>query len=361
MADDKQGLAADAKGRLARLRRRFPFVDHVMRMNAHYTKVQGNVLAGAVTYFGFLSFFPILALAFSVVGYVSVWFPNARDSLITAIEQLFPGIVSSTGEPGTISLTDIENAKVAAGIIGFLGLLYAGLGWLSGLRTALQDSFEVPRSRQANFVIGKLTDFVTLTVIGVVMIVSVGITGAVKGLAGKLLSAVGLDDTLIGPPLVWLIGIALGLAASTLLFWVMYRLLANPDLPAKPLWQGALFGAVLFELLKLVVVNIIGGVGGSAFAPLAIAVTLIVWINYCSRLVMYGASWGMTSVLSQVALARRTTASEAAVVVADLAPANARIPISESQAGASGRFDAGSAIVGAAAGAVAAIVLSRRD
>ena len=34
----------------------------------HYGDVKGSLQAGAVTYFAFLSFFPILALAFFVVG-----------------------------------------------------------------------------------------------------------------------------------------------------------------------------------------------------------------------------------------------------------------------------------------------------
>ncbi len=361
MADDQQSRTEEAKERFARLRRRYPFIDHVLRMNAHYGMVEGNRLAGAVTYFGFLSFFPILALSFAVVGYVSVAYPDARDSLRTAIEQVFPGIVSSSGAAGTISLKDIESAKAAAGIIGFIGVLYSGLGWLSGLRDALEDTFLIPRSRQPNFIVGKATDLMTLAAIGAVMIVSVGISGVVKGLADKILSWLGLADLAIGKPLIWAIGILLGLAASTVLFWVMYKLLAQPGLPSRPLWQGALFGAIAFELLKLLVVNVIGGVGGSAFAPLAIAITLVVWINYCSRLVLYGASWGMTSRLSETSLARRSTASEATVAAADLAPANARIPVSESSGDPAGRFDPGSAIVGAAAGAVAAIVLARRD
>jgi membrane protein len=348
-----------AKERLARLRRRFPFVDHVLKTQEHYTKVEGNQLAGAVTYFGFLSFFPILALAFSVVGYISVWFPDARDSLVTAIEELFPGIVSKNGGSGTISLKEIESAKAAAGIIGLLVLLYSGLGWLSGLRVALEDAFEVPRSRKANFVIGKASDIATLALIGAIMILSVGISGTVTGLAGDILSTIGLDGVWIGQPLLWVLSALLGLAISTLLFWVMFKVLAKPELPSRPLWQGALFGGIAFELLKWLVVNVIGSVGGSAFAPLAISITLVVWINYCSRLVMYGASWSMTSRLSGAALARRSVASEAAVVEAELAPANARMP--ESEPALTRRFDLGSALVGAAAGAVAAFVLNRPD
>ena len=53
---------------LARLRERRPIVDHVVRILEHYGAVGASQQAGAVTYFAFLSFFPILALAFFVVG-----------------------------------------------------------------------------------------------------------------------------------------------------------------------------------------------------------------------------------------------------------------------------------------------------
>jgi dipeptidyl aminopeptidase/acylaminoacyl peptidase len=59
------------KQKIDETRARVPAFDHLIRMNQHYGAVKGNALAGAVTYFGFLSFFPILALAFAVVGVVS--------------------------------------------------------------------------------------------------------------------------------------------------------------------------------------------------------------------------------------------------------------------------------------------------
>jgi membrane protein len=363
MAEQSSGFADRVKARVQALRERYPFIDHVVRMNTHYGNVQGSVLAGAVTYFGFLSFFPILAIGFAVVGYVSIAYPGAKDSMVTAIQQVLPGIVSAHGGSGTISISDIEGAKAAAGIVGFLGLLYSGLGWLSGLRTALQDAFRVPKYRQGNFIVGKLTDLLVLAILGFVMIVSVGLAGAVKGWAGTILGWVGLDGSPIGKPLIWAVGIVLGLAASTLLFFVMYKLLGKPTLSVKPLLQGAFLGAFGFELLKLVVVNVLGGVGGSPFAPLAIAITLIVWINYFSRLVLYGASWAMTSGLPGAAPASRVDLSEAAVAIADQADARARLPVlpglATAESAQRGRFDAGSAVFGAIAGAVAAVLWGR--
>ncbi|MGI8889103.1 MAG: YhjD/YihY/BrkB family envelope integrity protein, partial [Nocardioidaceae bacterium] len=174
-----------------------------------------------------------------------------------------------------------------------------------------------------------------------------------------------ISGSVVGGILLWALGLALGLAASTLLFYVMYKLLGRPRLSGKALLQGAFVGAAGFEALKWIVVNVLGGVGGSAFAPLAIAITLVVWINYFSRLVIYGASWAMTSPLARDAVNRPTDASEAAVVIADEADAKARVTpaaamaLRDADTGPIGRFDAGSAVVGAAAAFVAAAVLGR--
>lgn len=365
MVDEKPGLVDRLKTKVSNARERWPVLDHTIAMVQYYGEIQGSVLAGAVTYFGFLSFFPILALAFAVIGYVSVAYPDAREAMVTAIEQIFPGIVSPTEEPGKISLEQIESSRAAAGIIGFAGVLYSGLGWLSGLRSALQVAFEIPKDEQRSFLLGKAVDLVVLATLGAVLIVSVGISGVVQGIAGRLIGWIGLE-TWVGTPLVWTVGIVLGVTASTLLFFVMFKLLAGPDLPSKPLWQGAFLGAAGFEVLKLVVVYILGGVGGSAFAPLAIAITLVVWINYFSRLVMFGAAWAMTSQLASPTLQRRMDSSEASVAVADEADDKARQPpgmaarLARSGSRPADRFDPGSAMLGAAAAALAALIFWRK-
>ncbi len=74
------------------LRKRRPAVDHVVRMVQHYGTVNGNLQAGAVTYFAFLSFFPILALGFyggfiqmgMGVFFLAVMVLGARYSLMDA-------------------------------------------------------------------------------------------------------------------------------------------------------------------------------------------------------------------------------------------------------------------------------------
>jgi membrane protein len=289
------GLKDRVLTRLRAIRDRSPFAAHLIRMWKRYSEVQGNVLAGGITYFGFLSFFPLLALGFAVVGYVAIVYPDARHNLTEALQQVFPGIVTNRPAPGRISLDQIANAKAATGLIGLAVLLYTGLGWLSALRASLQVMFDVPAEQGRGFVLGKVVDLVVLGFIGIVMIVSVGISGVVKGFAGDIVAAVGLSSGLVGQTMLWAVDVLFSVAAASVLFFVMFRLLPNPDLPLGALWRGALLAAIGFEFLTAIVVTVLGGVGGTPFAPLAVAVTLAIWINYFSRLVLLGAAYAWTA------------------------------------------------------------------
>jgi membrane protein len=283
---------ASPQQRLAEVRERRPAVDHVLRMQEHYGSVKANQQAGAVTYFAFLSFFPVLALSVFVIGLLSRIYPDANATLVDAINAVLPGIVGN-GE-NEISLTDIRGFSGLAGVIGLLGVVYSGLGWVSALRDALIAVFELPDAEQPNFVFGKLRDLLTLAVIGVVLLVSVAVAGLVSGFSDSVLGWVNLGEELGW--LVVVIGVAFGLAANSVLFFAMFKLLADPHVPRRSLWSGALLGAVAFEVLKQVSSLLLGLTKNSpAFQAFGIALILIVWINYFSRVVMYAAAWAYTT------------------------------------------------------------------
>lgn len=279
------------KARVAEVRERRPVVDHFARMIEHYGKVKGSALAASVTYFAFLSFFPILALAFAIFGQVTKVYEGADDALVEAANSVLPGLV---GPPDGVSLATLQGAAPGIFSLGLILALYSGLGWLSGLRAALVEVFEEPPREQPNFVMGKLRDILALLSLGSILLVSV----AVSGVATKLLSPI-LDALGLGAVAFWLLGalaIALGMAANTLLFYAFFRLLASPEVPSRSLWSGALLGAVAFEILKQVSTLLLRSTANSdAFQAFGIALILVVWINYFSRVVVLAAAWAHTS------------------------------------------------------------------
>ncbi len=280
------------KERIEEIRQQRPLVDHLVRMVQHYGAVKGNLQAGAVTYFGFLSFFPVLALGFFVVGQVAKVYGGADEALTSALDGLLPGIIGP--KDGQISVETFQQNAGIAGLIGLVGVLYAGLGWLSAMREALVFVFEMPPREQPNFVIGKLRDLLSLVIIGATLVLSVVVAGFISGFATLLLDLVGLDRTL--EPLVLVLGWALGFAANVLLFFTLFNLLAQPHTPNRSLWSGAVLGAIGFEVLKRLSFLLLGSTQASPAAQVfGIALILVVWINYFSRVVMYAASWAHTS------------------------------------------------------------------
>ncbi|HWJ80757.1 MAG TPA: YhjD/YihY/BrkB family envelope integrity protein [Nocardioides sp.] len=276
------------KERIASARERRPLLDHAVRTVEHYGEVKGNIQAGAVTYFAFISFFPLLALGFAVIGYVARVYPDAKADLVAAINSLLPGLVG--GKEGQVSLASIEDSAPGILSVGILVVLYSGLGWLSSMRDALTLVFDLPPWVHPNFLIGKLRDLMALASLGLILVVSVGVSGVVRGGSQQILEWLGLAGNLG-----WLLGILallLGMAANALLFFALFKILVEPSLPSRALWSGAVLGAVGFEVLKQVSQLLLASTRNApAFQAFGIALIIVVWIYYFSQVVMYAASW----------------------------------------------------------------------
>src|SRR4051794_37191885 len=178
------------KDRVRVARDRYAWVDHAMRAFDRHSEVLGNQIAGAITYFGFLSFFPLLALAFSLVGYLATWYPGAEDAITNAVEQAFPGLIG-TGS-NQINIDDIVAAKAGAGLFGLIGLLYAGLGWVDGLRVGLRRVFG-PLDEPLPLVQKKLIDVLVLLMLGVAVLASTAVSSLATSATEYVLGLVGLD------------------------------------------------------------------------------------------------------------------------------------------------------------------------
>lgn len=288
---------------LARARERRPLFDHAVRAISHYVDAQGNNLAGAVTYYGFLSVFPLLIIAFAIVGFVTGDNPLVTRQVTGALQEVFTQRLVGTTDRAPINVARFKEATATASIVGSVTLFYTGLGWVGALRASLQDVFTLPREGAPNFAVGKLLDLVALVVLGGTLLVSVSMSTAVTWVTDTVLDFVGVAALPGYTLLLQGLGILLGVATSTLLFFVMYRMLPHPELPTRALLEGALLAAIGFEVLKLVATTLIRSATSSPAAAVAgTFVVLLVWINYFSRVTMLGASWAATSPIAQRAL-----------------------------------------------------------
>jgi membrane protein len=225
--------------------------------------------------------------------------PEAQRVLDAVLQSLLPGMIGN--EPDQIPLATIRDAAGAAAGIGVLTMMYAGLNWISEMRDAVAAMFDVESSRRPSFgrkrvvaaASARARDMVALMAIGLILLVSVGVSGGLLSFLRHLGRIVGVNDDLgfVMPGLL----IAAGVLTGTVLFFAMFKLLAAPAVANRALWSGAFVGALCFELLKQVSTWLLGTTAQQpAFQAFGIALILLVWIYYFSRVLLFAASWAAT-------------------------------------------------------------------
>lgn len=358
------------KERLRRARSRRPWFDHAVRAYDRNSEVQGGQLAASVTYFGFLSFFPLLALAFALVGYVSDIYPEAQDGVTEVVEGAFPSLVGS-GE-GQINIGDVIGAKAGAGILGLAGLLYAGLRWLDALRESLRAVFgaEVPAH---GLLKKKLVDVGVLAMLGLSLLASVVVSSLATAATSYVLGAVDLDGSLAATGLLKVLSVALAVALDVVLFAILLSRLTRAHPPWHQVRSAALLAAVGFEVLKLLGTFLVARTTSNPlYATFGVVVGLLVWINLNSRLLVFAAAWAATQPYSlhpaptgDRGAGRSTGLAAATEPVLAVAPGSYEaVPVEADDVAASTsgsrRSTLRGAALGAGVGAAAAALASRR-
>ena len=303
------------KARVLALRADRPWVDHLFRTYATYTAARGNQMAGAVTYFAFLSFFPLLALSFSVLGWVVVVWPEAQAQVESFLTENLPGLVG--GGSGQLDPASIAGAKAGAGLAGLAGLLYAGLGWLDALREALRQVYGLEPGG-ANIVVRKLLDVALLAMLGTGLLLTLASSSLATALTRELLDLVGLAQSTLAAAALKVLAVALSVLGDMLLLSLVFSRLPGHRLPWRFVRSGALLGAVLLAVLKLLGTWLIARTTGNAvYGAFAVVVGLLVWLNLIGRVVLLASAWTVTAAQPIVA---PTLADEPKILVPVLDP-----------------------------------------
>src|SRR5699024_6998910 len=148
----------DDPGFVDKLRMKHGWFDHIMRMQERYTEQGGNHFAAGVTYFSVLSVFPVLMLAFAILGLVL----RGNEDLLTQLQDQITEAVE--GDLGNTVNDILESAISQAGgvfTIGFVTALWSGLSWMGNLRMGVTALWRRPIIAD-NFALGKLRDFIRL-------------------------------------------------------------------------------------------------------------------------------------------------------------------------------------------------------
>jgi membrane protein len=248
-------------------------------------------MAAGVTYFVFLGLFPVLLLAASVIGLILAGDALLQQELYDAIGDAFPG---ATGNRIVDELRSAVDSAGVVGVIGLVGVLYAGLRAMDKLRIGMERIWR-GRADEPEFLRDNVQDLLALIALGGVGLLSLLLTGGATRATAWVLEALGLD----GAPGLFLLTAALGVGLAFTggvgaFLWLLKVVPANPC-SLRRLLPGALFGAAGFEFLKLTGSLYLSLLSGNATASaFGGAVGILIWLNVVFRFAFFTAAWTAT-------------------------------------------------------------------
>nr|WP_281352284.1 YihY/virulence factor BrkB family protein [Phytoactinopolyspora alkaliphila] len=263
-------------------------------------------MAGAASFYGFVSLFPLLLLSAAIASRVA-----GRTGIATIQDLVNENLPNLEIEVGRF----YENAG-AVGAVSFAILLFSGLRWVDSIRAAVRSMWGMD-DKPGNLVVRKLLDMVSLVGLGLLLVTSWAISVLVRQMTRQLLSWLGIDGS-IGTGTLELVGAGLSIAVNTLLFAYLLAGLPRIRVPAREQIITALFGAVVFEILKTFLVEYVVGAGtASSYGAFATPVIVIAWIYIVTRLLMVLAAVTAESAIDLLEREERAAEAGAPAVVVE--------------------------------------------
>jgi membrane protein len=286
-----QGGSLFGKGKdlLRGTRERRPWFDHQVRAFERYQDRRGDRLAAALTCYAFLSFFPLLALAYALLGYLVGVSDEARDYFVKAISSQLPGLA------GQLDVEQIARSKTTVGVVGLVALLFTGQGWVQVLRESLRDMWGNEPGGGGNFFLKRLWDLSVLGFLGLILVCGMAVTTVTTSATHTVLDWFGMQDVPGAGTGLRLLSLTCAIFFDTVVFLVLFTRLSGTRAPWRRIIRGAVFGAVGFEILKQIAALLLGRTTGNpVYGAFAVPVGLMVWINVASRFALFVAAWTAT-------------------------------------------------------------------
>jgi membrane protein len=238
---------------------------------------QGGQLAALLSYYGFVSLFPLLLVFVTVLGFVLQGHPGDQQKILNGTLGQFPLLSDQLK-------LHIKGSTIGL-VVGIVGALLAGMGVTGAAQMAFNRIWAVPFKHRPNFIFSRLRGLGLLAILGSISIVSTVAAGFV-GTSDHSAPAVAA-------------GIAVSLLANLALFMTAFKVLTAADLGWRTLLPGVVTAAVLWEILHVAggyYVNHTLKRTGPLYGTFALVLGLLAWLYLGAQMTMISAEVNVVKV-----------------------------------------------------------------
>jgi YihY family inner membrane protein len=255
--------------RLDRFQRTHPRAGLPIAVVYKFVDDQGNYLAALITYYAFLSLFPLLLLSSTILSFVLQGHPDLQQRVLDSALGQFPIVGTQLADPHGVSGSGFGL------VIGILGTLYGGLGVSLAAQNAMNTVWRVPRNERPNPLAGRIRGLLLLVVVGAAMMGTTALAAL-----GSTFDGFGIGTKIV-------IGIGT-FALNAVVFVVAFRVATARDISLRETAPGAVAAAVVWQILQYVgaiyVAHVVRG-ASEINGVFALVLGLIAWI-YLESLVV---------------------------------------------------------------------------
>jgi membrane protein len=259
---------------LDRFQQRHPWAGLPLAVLYKFMDDQGNVLAALITYYAFVSLFPVLLLLVTMLGYALHGNEHLQQEVLNSALSQFPVIGDQLKKN-----IDPLHGKVLGLVVGILGSLYGGLGVAQAGQNAMNKVWAVPRNARPNPIKARGISLLLLLLVGGGILATTVLSALTTG-ANEYGSNLGASARVIST--------LLSIAVNAVLFVVAFQLMTAEQVTVDQVRGGALLAAVAWQGLQEIGTYYVGHElkGASAtYGVFGLVLGLIAWI-YLGALVV---------------------------------------------------------------------------
>ena len=250
--------------RVLELRRRFHAFDVFAEMMDGWRRHLGGRNASLLAFFSFLSIFPLMLAAVTILGFVLHDNEELQRKIIDSAASEIPVLGQTLADnPGSI------DGSVTALIVGLGGALWASTKAFVGLQSALDDSWEVDVDDRDGLHVQRGKALLGIAIIAISQVGTLVIAGIVNAAGLPAFS----DVALIGATVV----------VNIVVIAAMYRLLTSYPTTWGDVWLGAVFAGVAFTILQnfgTLIVTRFARNDNQALGTINTILGLLVWLSF---------------------------------------------------------------------------------
>ncbi|WP_051965760.1 YihY/virulence factor BrkB family protein [Kitasatospora mediocidica] len=254
-------------GRLDRYQRQHSRVGLAVAVVYKFLDDQGGYMAALITYYGFLSLFPMLLLLVTALGFALHGDTQLQQQVLHSALSQFPVIGDQIGH----NIHSFQGNGFALAV-GIGGSLYGALGVAQAMQNAFNTIWAVPQHLRPSALVGRLRGLLLLAALASAVLVSSG------------LAALAATAHARGASLEWSVraaAVPLSIAVDTGLLLISFKVLTDRHLRVRRLWPEALAAASVWQVLLGVSTYYIGHQlrGATAtYGLFGIVLGLMAWI-----------------------------------------------------------------------------------